>query len=347
MLRLAGGRSHWQRSQVVPHCLMVPLRTCSPDWHNMFQLGQYNKPWLWLFASHPTELLSARHGNLGWLLEGETVNSLCVRSMRIGTLWLTSIIQVLFCLIIHKKQHEAFEVEKCTQCGLNGFTKYPGSMLQSISITHVQDEMCESSSRLCCCNLSKKHHNHQESLATGIISNFSMKFHFCTSSSLELVKDSNICEYKVLIFCTCSILRAAWPSLPTTDWEQELSWYMSTTLCSTRIWDTNFDHPKHEKHPHKITRSSELIFILLEMGSKYAASMQAPHSSSILCAWVLKMSQQSLANNTAGNFASINCWFSLEHARRFLNVDVHFIGQNKFNLWILLQYLQVSETRIC
>ena len=226
MLRLAGGRSHWQRSQVVPHCLMVPLRTCSPDWHNMFQLGQYNKPWLWLFASHPTELLSARHGNLGWLLEGETVNSLCVDSMRIGTLWLTSIIQVLFCLIIHKKQHEAFEVEKCTQCGLNSK------------------------------NLSKKHHNHQVSLATGIISNFSMKFHFCRSSSLELVKDSNICEYKVLIFCTCSILRAAWPSLPTTDWEQELSWYISTTLCSTRIWDTNFDHPKHEKHPHKITRSS-------------------------------------------------------------------------------------------
>ena len=260
------------------------------------------------------------------------------------TLWLTSIIQVLFCLIIHKKQHEAFKVEKCTQCGLDGFTKYPGSMLQSI--THVQDEMCESSSRRCCCNLSKNHHNHQESLATGIISNFSMKFHFCTSSSLELVKDSNISSYKVFIFCTCSILRAAWPSLPSTDWEQELSWYISTTLCSTRIWDTNFDNPKHEKHPHKITRSSELIFILLEIGSKYADSIQALHSSSILCAWVMKMSKQSLMNNTARHFASINCWFSLEHARRFLNVNVHSVGQNKFNLWILLHYLQMSEARI-
>ena len=186
----------------------------------------------------------------------------------------------------------------------------------------------------------------QESLAVVIISNFFMKFHFCRSSSLEFVKDSNISSYKVFIFCTCSILRAAWPSLPTTDWEQELSWYMSTTLCSTRIWSTNFDHPKHEKHLHKITRSSELIFILLEIGSKYADSIQALHSSSILCAWVMKMSKQSLMNNTARHFASINCWFSLEHARRFLNVNVHSVGQNKFNLWILLHYLQVAEARI-
>ena len=149
-----------------------------------------------------------------------------------GTLWLTSIIQVLFCLIIHKKQHEASEVEKCTQCGLTGFTRNPGSMSKMECVKALYSRHC----RRCCCNLSKKHHNSQEPLAIGIISNFSMKFHFCTSSSLELVKDSNILEYKVLIFCTCSILRAAWLSLPTTDWEQELSWYMSTTLCSTRIW---------------------------------------------------------------------------------------------------------------